>query len=517
MIVKERLLLFSRYVRAPQHPLITSFAVLGFVAFGYALATSNLQIGVAVALGAVSVAIWTWPRLGLAALAIPYVLPVTVSLGGLRGRDLTAVFFGIAALAWTRTSGLSRRMMLVLALGAGLAATVLVSAIGFLHQPGETASLAEIGASLLLLAAGVALGAMTGLRPTLRAIRLVVLGVALVAAVMWVFQYGSPFAPNAFSEFRRAGTGGSLGANGLGTFLAIGAVMEITLRRSSILEVKPLLLLGLLIGVVLFSGSRGAILVLVFGLLSLTFRAGSRLLSIALAGLLVAATVWAVVTLGSVRVASVERVGANPASVENSVPLRIEAARLAVRLMIEHPLTGVGYGQAQYFATSDPQIGMVFDTHNEYLRIGAESGIPALILLLSLLGLCLWTGVRSVRRNGAGDAFGATAAVAGFAFSLLTIQGFKSFVLSAPWMLLAGALVGATEAHPAESLGARATPRRTSMDTRSWSMHPGRRQWTSSKAGGGPEARVLESADGQELRGPSHLAEPRERRRRTPW
>lgn len=474
MIVKGRVLLSSPRAGASQHLLLMSFAVLAALAAGYALATRNLLIGGAMALGAASVAILTSPSLALAALAIPYALPRAVTVGGLRGRDLAAACFGIVVLVWIRKSALSRRIMLVLALDAALAAFILVSAIGLLDRPGEAANLGEIGASLLLLAAGVALGAMTGLAPTLRAIRLVVLGVATVVAVTWVHQHGSPFAAYAFSESTRAGTGGSLGANelganGLGAFLAIGAVMEITLRRASLLTVRSLLLLGLLIGVVFLSGSRGAILVLGLGLLPLALLTKRRLLSVALAALVVTAAGWAVGALTSARVVGVERAGGNPVNVEDSPGLRIEAAGLAIRLMIAHPLTGVGYGQVAAFATSDPQLGIEFDTHNEYLRIGAESGIPALILLLWLLGVCLWTGVQSVRLSEAGHAFGATAAVAAFALSLLTVQGFHVFPLSAPWMLLAGAIVGASEAHSVEGLEAR---RPRSFPARSTRPHP---------------------------------------------
>lgn len=440
----------SADVRARPHLLIASFAVLTSLAAGYAVATSSLLVGVAVTLGAASVAFLTWPSLVLAALALPYVLPVTASLGGLRSRDLAAACFGIVLLTGIQASVLSRRMMVVLALDAGFAAIVLVSAIGFFDRPAEAAILAETGAGILLLASGVALGAMIGLEPILRAIRLVVLGIAVVALISWVFQNGSPFESNAFSEQTRAGA--VLGPNGLGTFLAIGAVMEITLRRASLLTVRSLAVVGLLIGVVLLSGSRGAVLVLGLGLLPLAFGAKPRLRSVALAALLVTGMGWAIVTLASVRVVSVERVGGDPASVENSPEIRIEAAKLAVRLMLEHPLTGVGYGQVAGFATSDPRLGFELDTHNEYLRIGAESGITALILLLCLIGLCLKTGVESVRRDRAGHTFAATAAVAAFALSLLTVQGFLSFVFSAPWMLLSGAIVGATEAYRGRGL-----------------------------------------------------------------
>jgi hypothetical protein len=58
---------------------------------------------------------------------------------------------------------------------------------------------------------------------------------------------------------------------------------------------------------------------------------------------------------------------------------RIELARLALRLMREHPF---GIGNARFSDYSTSVVGIPLNTHDDWLRIGVEVGVVALLLLL---------------------------------------------------------------------------------------------------------------------------------------
>ena len=60
---------------------------------------------------------------------------------------------------------------------------------------------------------------------------------------------------------------------------------------------------------------------------------------------------------------------------------RTELFRISVHEMVTHPFTGVGPGNFQIF-------GDWHVAHNTYTEIGAEAGIPALLLFLAILGRC---------------------------------------------------------------------------------------------------------------------------------
>lgn len=79
---------------------------------------------------------------------------------------------------------------------------------------------------------------------------------------------------------------------------------------------------------------------------------------------------------------------------EGSAKERFEILRTAVRITSDHPVFGIGLG-AYPLANRDysPRIGFM-DTHNTYLNLAAEVGIPGLLLFLVLV----WTVLRRSRR-----------------------------------------------------------------------------------------------------------------------
>jgi|GEM_PF-1871420 len=76
-----------------------------------------------------------------------------------------------------------------------------------------------------------------------------------------------------------------------------------------------------------------------------------------------------------------------------SLGYRIEFWKAGLRMFREHPLTGVGVGQFRYrFAEySDLSFIQQPDMHNIFLEQLAETGIVGFALLLSVLGLAIWT------------------------------------------------------------------------------------------------------------------------------
>jgi O-antigen ligase len=70
----------------------------------------------------------------------------------------------------------------------------------------------------------------------------------------------------------------------------------------------------------------------------------------------------------------------------------------AVEMIRDHPFFGVGYGRfPDEIGKYRPEVTDM-DPHNNFLKIGAELGIPGLVAFVILLFVCLWKGWRCYRR-----------------------------------------------------------------------------------------------------------------------
>ncbi len=137
---------------------------------------------------------------------------------------------------------------------------------------------------------------------------------------------------------------------------------------------------------VLFSLSRGGFLGLCFVLVGLALKSKYKV-----AGML------AVVLAGSITFVLlpnrvVERVGTirTATQTDESAQLRFEAWRVSLQIISDYPLLGVGprnivelYGRYQPHLPSSA--GRV--SHNSFLQIAVDAGLPALLLFVSLIGL----------------------------------------------------------------------------------------------------------------------------------
>jgi O-antigen ligase len=75
---------------------------------------------------------------------------------------------------------------------------------------------------------------------------------------------------------------------------------------------------------------------------------------------------------------------------KTSVGQRLEYSLTSLRIIAEHPLTGVGAGSfEQAYAKATTSELVTRNPHNDYMMIGAQTGVPGIVLLLALYVL-LW-------------------------------------------------------------------------------------------------------------------------------
>ncbi len=138
------------------------------------------------------------------------------------------------------------------------------------------------------------------------------------------------------------------------------------------------------------------------------------------------------------------------AGADTATVSRLQLWRVALRMFLAHPLTGVGpdgfrnlYGPYAGVTTWNPNIY----TNNTYLEMFANLGLPGGLAFLWLAATILWQAGRRVLRAPAGPAWalglGATAALAAFfAHGFVDYFLFSTPLYTAFWFLAAVALAG---------------------------------------------------------------------------
>ncbi len=157
----------------------------------------------------------------------------------------------------------------------------------------------------------------------------------------------------------------------------------------------------LLLVVILLTQSRGAFIGLVAGMgpalfwlglrrpVRLLFFAGILALVISLA---IPTSVWERLS-GIAKLTSTSTIA--DADTEGSAAERFEVQKVAWQIFVDHPVFGIGLGAYPLAnAMYAPHIGMK-DTHNTYLNLAAEVGLPGLILWL----VCFGSVIRYAYRN----------------------------------------------------------------------------------------------------------------------
>lgn len=154
------------------------------------------------------------------------------------------------------------------------------------------------------------------------------------------------------------------------------------------------------------------------------------------------AIVAAAVVLGTVFPAAIDSVehvaiGDRPAAeLSQNSSVREHVAWYAAKVAAEHPLRGIGYGVFPSYAENSPRLGIYIATHNDYLRLAAETGIPALLVFLVLI----WLGMKS---PASGEAAVQRAMVAAYAVGMLFANPLANLVVSTPFWLALGCLLAA--------------------------------------------------------------------------
>jgi O-antigen ligase len=142
---------------------------------------------------------------------------------------------------------------------------------------------------------------------------------------------------------------------------------------------------------------------------------------------------------------------------EGSARERFAVLRTAVRIVADHPVLGVGLGAyEQANARYSPAVGQR-DTHNTYLNVAAETGLPGLVLFLGLVTSVL-RGARHARRAWRGQAEAVRWLQYGF-IGYLIAGMFASFSkLTFPYIFL-GLLWSASQAMQAQRSPANSSER----------------------------------------------------------
>ncbi len=243
-------------------------------------------------------------------------------------------------------------------------------------------------------------------------------------------------------------TGTFYNPNFLAAFLAAAVILTFgklvaspgPLRRRPVGTVLTLGALVVMGGGLLLTGSRGGVLALSIGLLVLSGR--KFLLYLAGAG---------GVLLGLVSIPNpwTERI-TSLAQVDVYAYSRIAIWKSALSMMGDHPWFGVGLGQYKDFS---PRYAFPVDAHwarysrvaeaahSEYLQVGAELGLPGLLVVLAILFAAVVCVLGSMRR-GPADQRGTTVALFS-ALAALLVHASVDFPLQIPPLALLLVLLAA--------------------------------------------------------------------------
>ena len=122
----------------------------------------------------------------------------------------------------------------------------------------------------------------------------------------------------------------------------------------------------------------------------------------------------------------------------------------AVRMMIDHPLFGVGmdgfgdwYRRSRTQEIADFNVGIAADTaHNIPLDIGSGGGIPLLLIYLALVGLALISIIKILKRTTNFDLVFTSVAAAWFAYQAQSLISINQIGIGVWGWSLTGLLIG---------------------------------------------------------------------------
>lgn len=400
-------------------PLAVVTGRLGPVVAGPVIVYLALFHGVLTVAAAVAVCftVTVWPRPDLALLMLLGLVPAA-ALADPHGMALSALGLGAVFLLLLRMvcHGLRPRPDLTLILL--LTVTVSVSYLLPQSDPGPVPS--WTGWALLLVGLGI-LAASMAYPPDPRR-------VAQLTAVAGAFTAGSLLLRGEYATDRLTGLG--LNPNYVGAALALPLVAAIGLARldRSALWLPPALLCG---AAIVQTRSRGAFLMVAAGLACALLAGRPRRHKVFISLLLLVPTLALPGTLDSMG----DGLTGNRSSTEltANTEVRKEAAWLAVRVAADHPFRGIGYAMFPEYARSS-SLGIYINTHNDFLRLAAESGLVSLALFTALL----WRGL--ARRHTGHHAVLQSLGVA-YAVGMLFANTLTDLIVSVPFWVALGCVL----------------------------------------------------------------------------
>lgn len=220
--------------------------------------------------------------------------------------------------------------------------------------------------------------------------------------------------------------------NDFGAFLVYAGCIVASILAYRPFEMKRWLLLpwlGVLVKVLLATFSRGAYLAFGVALAAITWFRGLRYVFLAVVAVIVVFTALPELIPGSLRdrMAQTTVQGGHAQRIDASSQTRLILWDAALEITAESPFFGKGFKSFQYFKGRYTAVEVhESDTHNMFLYISSQMGIPALIAFLSCLACLFGFGYVVWRKAGDGFARSLGLAGTGMAGAVVVINMFGS-------------------------------------------------------------------------------------------
>lgn len=227
-------------------------------------------------------------------------------------------------------------------------------------------------------------------------------------------------------------------------FIPVGLLLETSSRllKGLYLVEAALILLGLF-----FTYSLASIISVCAGgilFILLVVRGRSRYYACGLIGLLLLAVL--------VAFPSLLRLLYTHASNASELTLRVGAWETGIRVILAHPLTGLGLSFYTYLSGAEPyrvplQYRPLYHPHNSFLELGALGGLPVLMVFLILFVRSFWLALRNLR--GGEKAQRALLGGGITALTVITMNSFADNAWTLPPLILVGWLIFGAVSSPA--------------------------------------------------------------------
>jgi O-antigen ligase len=358
-------------------------------------------------------------RTDIAVLALAGVMPLAVRVAHGQTAVLVAtlmVMLGAALRMATDMTPLRVRHVAVLPLFAALLVSFAYPGVPLVTQTSRFADLAGLLSGLALLAAS------TAVPP--RAKHLARMTVLVGASIAIYLLIRGDYADN-----RIEGLGLNPNYVGLLSALPLVAGVGLAWRHRAPAWLVPA---APCLAVVVASESRGAFLAVAVGVSMILMSGRSKRVRILIS---VGALLAALLVPGSLGVVEDAGVAGRAAAELNyNTVVREHAARLALDVVAAHPVRGIGYDMFAPYAAMAPQLGVYMNTHDDYLRLAAEAGLPALAMFLAVL----WWAAKDHRTD---DLAVLRAVVLTYATGLLFANTLSNVAVTAPFWAALGCLL----------------------------------------------------------------------------